>query len=231
MTPPREPPPSRFILPDPSMAGREDAIAVGGDLAPGTVLQAYRRGMFPMHTPDGMLTWWSPWRRGILPLDGLKTSRSLRRSVRRFQVSHDVAFDLVVEACADPGRPHGWITDEIKAAYGELHRLGWSHSIEVWDSEGELVGGLYGVAIGGLFAGESMFHRATDASKVALVHLVERMRAGGATLLDVQWSTDHLESLGAVEIPRLDYLRRLAKALQVDGSSVWIDGSHPDGDG
>jgi leucyl/phenylalanyl-tRNA--protein transferase len=213
------------------MAGPDDVIAVGGDLAPGTVLQAYRRGMFPMHLPDGVLAWWSPWRRGVLPLDGLKTTRSLRRSVRRFEVSHDVAFDLVVEACADPRRPHGWITDEIKATYGELHRLGWSHSIEVWDSEGELVGGLYGVAIGGMFAGESMFHRATDASKVALVHLVDRMRAGGATLLDVQWSTDHLESLGAVEIPRLDYLHRLGEALRIDGSSVWIDGEHPDGDG
>jgi leucyl/phenylalanyl-tRNA--protein transferase len=210
------------------MAGPDDVIAIGGDLAPGTVLQAYRRGMFPMHLPDGVLAWWSPSRRGILPLDRFRISRSLRRSIRRFEVSHDVAFDLVVDGCADPDRPHGWITDEIRETYGELHRLGWVHSVEVWDPEGDLVGGLYGIAIGGLFAGESMFHRATDASKVALAYLVERMRSGGATLLDVQWSTDHLERLGAIEVPRLDYLHRLGEARKVDASSVWVDGDRPD---
>jgi leucyl/phenylalanyl-tRNA--protein transferase len=125
----------------------------------------------------------------------------------------DTAFDAVIDACADPGRQHGWIDDRITEAYQRLHRLGWAHSVEAWTPEGELAGGLYGVAIGGLFAGESMFHRRTDASKVALVHLVELLAAGGSTLLDVQWTTDHLRSLGAVDVPRAEYLERLEAAL------------------
>ena len=140
-------------------------------------------------------------------------TRSLRASCHRYDVRIDTAFDEVIAACADPGRDHGWIDDEILAAYRELHRLGWAHSVEAWTPEGELAGGLYGVAIGGLFAGESMFHRRRDASKVALVHLVDVLREGGASLLDVQWSTDHLASLGVVEIRRDDYLRRLAAAI------------------
>jgi leucyl/phenylalanyl-tRNA--protein transferase len=163
--------------------------------------------------PVELLAWWSPDPRGVLPLDGLRVSRSLRRSRRRFVIRFDTAFDAVVTACADARRPGGWITGDIAAAYGELHRLGWAHSVEAWSGDGRLVGGLYGVGIGGLFAGESMFHTETDASKVALVALVDRLQAGGATLLDVQWSTPHLASLGVVEISRADYLARLAHAI------------------
>jgi leucyl/phenylalanyl-tRNA--protein transferase len=149
----------------------------------------------------------------VLPLDGLVVSRSLRRSCRRYQVRIDTAFDQVVEACADPARPGGWITPDIRRAYGRLHELGWAHSVETWDDEG-LVGGLYGVAIGGLFAGESMFHRRPDASKVALVGLVELLAEDPVgRLLDVQWSTGHLESLGVEAIPRARYLELLATAI------------------
>lgn len=160
-----------------------------------------------------VLAWWSPDPRAILPLDGLRVSRSLRRSLRRFDLRVDTAFDEVVASCADPSRHGGWITPAIAGAYGRLHRLGWAHSVEAWTADGRLAGGLYGVAIGGLFAGESMFHREADASKVALVGLVEGLRAGGATLLDVQWLTPHLASLGAIELPRAEYLRRLVEAI------------------
>jgi leucyl/phenylalanyl-tRNA--protein transferase len=190
-------------------------VGVGADLEPGTLLTAYRSGIFPMPVQAGeeeLLVWWSPDPRGVLPLDGLRVSRSLRRSCARFEVRVDAAFDEVVDACADPGRTGRWITPSIRDAYVGLHRLGWAHSVEAWDGDG-LAGGLYGVAIGGLFAGESMFSRRTDASKVALVGLVDRLRAGGATLLDVQWVTPHLASLGAVEVPRPEYLRRLAEAV------------------
>ena len=208
-----EPLPSQFVLPDPRGA-EGDVVAVGGDLLPGTLLQAYRNGMFPMHLPDGHLGWWSPVERAILPVRGLRVSRSLRKSTRRFQVSVDADFEGVVEGCADPRRPDGWITDEFIDAYTELHRLGWAHSIEVWDVEGRLVGGLYGVGIGGLFAGESMFHRVSDASKVALVHLVVIMNEGGGKLLDVQWLTPHLQSLGAVVVGRDRYLDLLEDAIR-----------------
>lgn len=212
---PVEPSPSHFDFPDPATA-EGDVVAVGGDLAPGTILRAYRKGLFPMDLPDGPLGWWSPVDRAIIPLDGLRIARSLRQATRRYLVSVDEEFDAVIRACADDDRPHGWITEEIIAAYTELHRLGWAHSVEVWDRDGELVGGLYGVSIGGLFAGESMFHRSRDASKVALVHLVVVMNQGGG-LLDVQWQTPHLESLGAIEIGRDEYLRRLPGALTLRG--------------
>jgi leucyl/phenylalanyl-tRNA--protein transferase len=211
-----EPMPSDFDLPSP-IEDDGDVIAVGGDLTPGTLLQAYRKGLFPMDLPDGHLGWWSPVERAILPLDGLKVSRSLRQSVRRYAVTVDEDFEAVIEGCADPGREGGWITPQFVQAYTEMHRLGWAHSIEVWGSEGELAGGLYGVAIGGLFAGESMFHRARDASKVALVHLVVLMTQGGGRLIDVQWLTPHLEAMGAVVIGRRDYLARLGPALAVSG--------------
>ncbi|MGH8950370.1 MAG: leucyl/phenylalanyl-tRNA--protein transferase [Acidimicrobiia bacterium] len=210
---PIEPMPSRFDLPDPK-AGDGDVIAVGADLEPGTLLQAYRRGLFPMGLPDGHLGWWSPVDRAVLPLRGLRISRSLRQSTRRFQVSVDADFEGVIQGCADARRREPWITEEFVEAYVQLHRLGWAHSVEVWDNDGNLVGGLYGVAIGGLFAGESMFHEARDASKVALVHLVVVMNQGGGRLLDVQWQTPHLESLGAVVIGREAYLGRLTEALQ-----------------
>lgn len=214
--------PSRFELPDPRSAVG-DVVAVGGDLAPGTLLQAYRKGMFPMHLSEGPLAWWSPVERAIIPLGGLKVSRSLRQSTRRYLVSVDEDFHGVIEGCAYSDRPGGWITEEFVDAYTELHHLGWAHSLEVWDVDGNLVGGLYGVGIGGLFAGESMFHAARDASKVALVHLVVIMNQGGA-LLDVQWLTPHLETLGGVVIGRDEYLRRLPEALSAPGPFAFTDG-------
>lgn len=196
---------------------------MGADLAPGTLLAAYRQGLFPMRLqargPIGLgpIGWWSPDPRGIIPLDGLIVSRSLRKSTRRFDVRVDTAFAAVVRGCADPRRPHGWIDKKFVGAYCELHRLGWAHSVETWQSDAggnsELVGGLYGVCIGGLFAAESKFHRARDASKVAVVALVDLLRAGGGTLLDVQWTTPHLVSLGAVDLPRAQYLDLLVDAV------------------
>ncbi len=191
----------------------------GADLEPGTLLAAYRQGLFPMPVGRGSMAWWSPDPRGIVPVDGLRVSRSLSRSLRRFEIRVDTAFTSVMRACADIRRPGGWITSEVRVAYERLHRLGWAHSVEAYDKEGRLAGGLYGVAIGGLFAGESMFHvdepRGRDASKAALVDLVGLLCAGGADgrLLDVQWRTDHLASLGATAVPRENYLRRLAVAL------------------
>ena len=210
--PPIEPPPTSWAMPDPDDADDNGVAGIGADLEPGTVLAGYRRGLFPMHLERNLLAWWSPDPRGVIPLDGLRVSRSLRRSTRRFRCSTDTAFGDVVKGCAGQPRSHGWINRDIQRAYGELHRLGWAHSVEVWD-EDELVGGLYGVGVGGLFAGESMFHRRTDASKVALVHLVARLMHAGATLLDVQWCTPHLESLGAIEVPRERYLAELWAAL------------------
>lgn len=213
MSPPVEPPPTPWAFPAPWAWGPDELVCAGADLAPGTLLAAYRNGLFPM--PLGRrreLGWWSPDPRGILPLDGLRVSRSLRRSLRRYGITFDTAFGDVVDRCADRRRRGAWITPEIHAAYGELHRLGWAHSVEAW-SDGELAGGLYGVCVGGLFAGESMFSSATDASKVCLVHLVGRLRAGGATLLDVQWQTPHLASLGVVETSRAGYLELLAEAV------------------
>ncbi len=212
--PPVEPPPTPWFLPDPRVAD-DDLVAVGADLEPGTVLAAYRCGLFPMplarHGPVG---WWSPDPRGVLELDDLRVSRSLRRSVRRFEIRIDTAVAEVIDACADPARPHGWIDDRIRDAYVRLAELGWVHSVETW-SDGELVGGLYGVSLGGLFAGESMFHRRRDASKVALVALVELLCDGHPRLVDVQWLTPHLASLGATAIPRGDYLDRLASLIGV----------------
>jgi leucyl/phenylalanyl-tRNA--protein transferase len=190
---------------------QSDLVAVGGDLEPETLLAAYRRGLFPMPVGD-LLGWWSPDPRGILPLDGFHVSRSLRRAIPRFEVRVDSAFEAVVAGCADPTRPHGWIDDAIVTAYTRLHRLGHAHSVEAW-RDGDLAGGLYGVRIGGLFAGESMFHRVTDASKVALWAAVELLRLDGAVLFDVQWTTPHLRSLGAIDVPRRDYLGRLAAAV------------------
>ena len=212
-----EPPPSQWAFPGPGRFDPDDdLVAAGADLAPGTLLAAYRRGLFPM--PSGRrgdpMMWFSPVRRGVLPLDRLLVSRSLRRSLRRFEVRVNGDFGQVIDACADPRRPAGWIDPSIRAAYVELHRLGWAHSVETW-RDGRLAGGLYGVSIGGLFAGESMFHRETDASKVALVGLVDLLRdaPGEPRLLDVQWRTPHLATLGCVELSRRAYLDRLPEAL------------------
>jgi len=189
-------------------------VGLGADLEPGTLLAAYRGGIFPMRVArHGPIAWWSPDPRAVIPLGGLRVSRSLRRSLRRYGATLDRAFGEVIRACADPGRPHGWIDDSFITAYERLHRLGWAHSVEVWSADGDLAGGLYGVAVGRLFAGESMFHRQRDASKVALVHLVQLLRGDDDALLDVQWRTAHLASLGAVEIARSRYLELLEVAL------------------
>jgi leucyl/phenylalanyl-tRNA--protein transferase len=218
---PLEPPPTPWAFP-PAESGDGDLVAVGADLAPGTVLTAYRRGLFPMAvdppgthaTPD--MAWWSPDPRGVLPLSGLRVSRSMRQSARHFEIRVDTAFTEVVAGCADPSRTGGWIDEEIVSAYTELHRLGWAHSVEAW-RDGELAGGLYGLAIGGLFAGESMFTRARDASKVALMGLVELLtdEYADVRLLDTQWQTPHLATLGVLEVPRRDYLARLEQALKL----------------
>jgi leucyl/phenylalanyl-tRNA--protein transferase len=224
---PVEPPPSNWLFPHPSRFGPSDIVALGADLEPGTLLQAYRSGIFPMPLPEALvepstprplpLAWWSPDPRAVLPIGSLRVSHSLRRSLRRFQVRFDTAFDAVIEACADSRRPHGWIDDQVIAAYRRLHALGWAHSVEAWSVEdGSLAGGLYGVAIGGLFAGESMFHRRTDASKVALAALTDRLRAYGFVLHDVQWLTPHLETLGARAIPREEYLSLLGRAVAIE---------------
>ena len=170
-----------------------------------------------MGLDGGEIGWFSPDPRGILPLEAFHESRSLRRARRRFVITLDTAFEEVMRACAEPGRPHGWIDDDFVGAYTSLHRLGWTHSVEAWTPDGALVGGVYGVAIGGLFAAESMFHRVTDAGKVALAALVDLLRDGGASLLDVQWTTPHLMSLGAIDVPRTKYLELLADALARPG--------------
>lgn len=204
-------------MPDPSDAPPgEDLVAIGADLEPGTLLAAYRNGLFPMPVDPrrrrSKMAWFSPDPRGIIPLDGLHVSRSLHRSMRRFDVTIDTRFGDVVRACADPKRPGRWITTPIIDAYTTLFELGWGHSVEVFD-DGELVGGLYGLRIERFFAGEAMFHTATDASKTALVALVEWLNATGAELLDVQWVTDHLASLGAIAVPRPAYLATLRSAI------------------
>ncbi len=195
----------------------EDLVAGGADLEPGTLLAAYAVGYFPMPIGRRQLGWFHPNPRGVLPLDGLRVSRSLRRSVRRYDMTIDAAFEDVIAACADPDRPMGWIDNRMRQAYTRLHHMGWAHSVEVWDEDG-LAGGLYGLSIGGLFAGESMFHRRRDASKVALVHLVDLLadQPTDGRLLDVQWVTPHLASLGAIEIDRHRYLEALRTAVRLD---------------
>lgn len=196
----------------------DDLVAIGADLEPGTVLAAYRQGLFPMPVgrPADPPYWFCPVRRGVLELDGLRVTRSLRRACRAFEIRVDTACAEVIDACADPRRPDGWIDGDIRAAYLRLHELGWVHSVEAWQ-DGRLAGGLYGVAVGGLFAGESMFHRVRDASKVALVGLVDVLRQGpGDRLVDVQWRTDHLASLGVVEMSRRAYADRLVSVLATD---------------
>jgi len=197
---------------------RSDLIAVSREFTPELVLAAYRSGVFPMPVRRGLMGWYSPLARGVIPLDALRVSRSLRKMQSRYEIRVDSHFDAVLDGCADPRRAGGWIDDRIRGVYRELHRAGWAHSVEAWTSDGALAGGLYGVSIGGLFAGESMFHRpdiGRDASKVTLVALVDHIRAADEhdRLLDVQWQTPHLASLGAVEIERREYLARLRRAL------------------
>ena len=184
-------------------------------LSPELLLSAYQQGVFPMADPDedGAIYWFRPEWRGVLPLEAFHVPKNLRKVVRRgvFDVTTDVDFAGVMRACS--ARESTWISEEIIDAYTALHRLGFAHSVECWQ-DGRLVGGLYGVALRGAFFGESMFHRVTDASKVALVHLVRRLRRGGYVLLDTQYTTPHLEQFGVEEISRPEYERRLAHALR-----------------
>lgn len=232
MHPPVEPPLTGWDFGDPSAWPADDLVGAGADLQPGTILSGYRQGLFPM--PFGrrrrtLLGWWSPDPRGVIPLDGLRVSRSTAAAVRRFEIRVDSAFAHVVDRCGDPARPHGWISPDMAAAYRDLHGLGWAHSVECWTPDGRLAGGLYGLSIGGLFAGESMWHEpepyGRDASKVALLALVSLLRQAGdptTRLLDVQWQTPHLASLGALEQPRTLYLSRLREALRL-GPPSWAD--------
>ena len=203
--PPQPVPPSAWLLPDPGEADDDGVVGVGADLSPGTLVDAYSRGIFPWPHPEVPLPWFSPDPRGVLWFDRLHISRSLQRTIRRcgWRTTVDAAFDGVIEGCAEGrGEAGTWINPSMMSAYRRLHDLGWAHSIEVWSEDARLVGGLYGVQIGGVFTGESMFHREDDASKVVLVDLVTRFRAAGGRLIDVQLTTDHLRSMGAVDVPR-----------------------------
>jgi leucyl/phenylalanyl-tRNA---protein transferase len=220
VAPPPEPvPSSAWLLPEPDQADRDGVVGVGADLAPGTLVDAYRRGTFPWPHPGVPLPWFSPDPRGVIAADDLHVSRSLRRRLRTcgWTTTVDASFRAVVTACAaDRGDGQGsWITPAMARAYGRLHDLGWAHSIEVWDGD-RLVGGLYGVQVGGVFTGESMFHRATDASKVALVDLATRFHAAGGRVFDVQLTTPHLRRLGARDLPRSVFLDLLAGARHLD---------------
>ncbi|WP_419921687.1 leucyl/phenylalanyl-tRNA--protein transferase [Candidatus Poriferisodalis sp.] len=214
-----EPPATAWSFPPATTADENGLVGAGADLEPGTLLGAYRSGLFPMPLGD-TVGWWSPDPRGILPLSYLRVSRSLRRACRQFDIRIDTSFEEVLESCADPARPHGWISDDMHSAYLALHKMGWAHSVEAWLDD-ELVGGLYGVAIGAFFAGESMFHTTSDASKVALVALVDALKVTGGALLDVQWTTPHLAGLGAVDIEREGYLELLAEAITRPLPEIW----------
>lgn len=213
-----------LLFGDPAHWPAGDLVAVSEEFDAGIVATGYTEGVFPMPL-EGLMGWFSPQQRGVLPLDGLRVTRSLRKMLPRYRTTVDRAFDRVIERCADPERVGGWIDADIIAAYRELHRAGLAHSVEAWTAEGELAGGLYGINIGGLFAGESMFHDdriGRDASKVALVRLVRLLGPGSGRLLDVQWRTPHLASLGVVEVARPDYLARLADAIELE-PPAWTD--------
>ncbi len=203
-----------FLLAE--FADETGLIAIGGDLRPERLLRAYRSGVFPWYDENEPICWWSPDPRAIFELDGLHVSRRLRRTLRsgRFILTVDRDFAGVIRGCAKARAEGTWITPEMIRAYENLHALGYAHSIEAW-LEDELAGGIYGVAIGGFFAGESMFAGWRDASKVALVHLVERLRQRGFQLFDIQFLTEHTARLGAVAIPRTEYVARLRQALGV----------------
>jgi leucyl/phenylalanyl-tRNA--protein transferase len=207
------------------MARRQDPFDI--EITPELIIRAYRAGIFPMSedAEDEDLFWVSPEMRGVIPLDGFRLSTSLRKAIRKtgFTVRVDSDFHAIIDGCAQSnvGRETTWINRTIRQVYGELFRRGVAHTVEVWDGP-DLVGGLYGLAIGGAFFGESMFHRRTNASKMAMAHLVDRLNAGGFVLLDTQFVTGHLASLGGIEIPRTQYEERLAEALLVEGDwSAW----------
>jgi leucyl/phenylalanyl-tRNA--protein transferase len=203
----------QLLFPPPELAEPEGLLAVGGDLSPSRLLLAYSMGIFPWFNEDDPILWWSPDPRCVLDPDELKISRRLARTLRqgRFRTSFNEAFPAVVAACADIRRKHEagtWITGDMLQAYDRLHRLGFAHSVECWQGD-DLVGGVYGVCLGRCFFGESMYHRVTDASKVALVALVRKVVEKGWGLIDCQVPNPHLASLGAKEIPRSEFLRRL----------------------
>ena len=213
---PRPVAPSAWILPDPSQADEDGVVGVGADLAPSTLVDAYRRGIFPWPHPGVPLPWFSPDPRGVLWPDAVAVSRSLTRRLRGsgWVTTVDEAFEEVVRGCAEGrGEAGTWISPPMLRAYVRLHELGWAHSLEVWDGD-ELVGGIYGVQVGAVFTGESMFHRATDASKVALVDLASRLLEAGGSLLDVQVTTGHLRSMGALDLSRDAFLDHLAAARE-----------------
>jgi leucyl/phenylalanyl-tRNA--protein transferase len=207
----------RLSFPDPTQAAVDGLVAVGGDFSPARLLLAYRSGIFPWS--DNPISWWSPDPRGIIELDQCHAPRSLEKFLRQnpYTVTRDRAFRAVMECCAQPTAKRGasWITPSFIAGYTQLHELGHAHSVECWRAN-ELVGGIYGVAVGGLFAGESMFHRADNASKVALFHLVTHLRQQGFALFDIQMVTPVTRQLGAVEIPRAEYLQRLHHATELN---------------
>jgi leucyl/phenylalanyl-tRNA--protein transferase len=213
--PPVEPRTARVELPDPRDAEGE-VVAVSRSMSPGLVLQAYRKGIFPWPVREQLVPWVSPDPRCVFPLEKAgRWPRTVRRDLAAgFFTSFDRAFDQVLAACGDERKEGTWITSDLRKTYLELHRLGWAHSTEVWNAQGKLAGGLYGVAVGGLFAGESMFHRDSGASKVAFARTAERLRARGFLLFDVQVRTGHLASLGCEEVSRLEYLKRLEPALK-----------------
>jgi leucyl/phenylalanyl-tRNA--protein transferase len=209
-----------FLL-HPTLADEHGMVAVGGDLRPQRLVLAYRRGIFPWYEAGGPILWWSPDPRAIIELDGLRLSRRLQRTIRsgRFQVTVNRDFAGVISGCADRSVQGTWLTPEMITAYRKLHQLGHAHSVEVWHAD-LLAGGLYGVALGGLFAGESMFTRVRDASKVALAFVVDHLRTRGFQLFDIQFRTEHTGRLGAIEIPRQEYLKRLSKAVQLPARFV-----------
>lgn len=207
-----------MVFPPPDYADPSGLIAVGGDLSSERLLEGYRVGIFPWYSDDQPILWWSPDPRFILELDEFKISRSLQKTLRRkiFQVTFDRVFEEVIAACSvvpREGQRGTWITQEMRDAYLELHGLGYAHSVESWFG-GKLAGGLYGVSLGKAFFGESMFHHKTDASKVALATLVDKLRTWGFHFIDSQMTTEHMMSLGAKEVPRRIFLKRLQSALR-----------------
>jgi leucyl/phenylalanyl-tRNA--protein transferase len=222
---PTPPPPTPWDFALDRVPDGEDLIGIGADLELGTLYEAYSIGVFPMGIGDHgsePIGWWSPDPRGVLRPRELRITRSLRKSLSRFEIRVDSAFSAVVAACASPDREGRWITPQIATAYHALHDAGWAHSVEAWQ-DGALVGGLYGVAIGGLFAGESMFHHVRDASKVALVGLCDLLVADAdpRRLIDVQWQTPHLATLGVREVSRADYLAMLPDVLSAPLPARW----------
>ena len=211
----------RHLFPDPELGNEHGLLGVGGDLDPDRLLLAYSMGIFPWYSADQPILWWSPDPRMVLLCDELRIPRSLGKVIRRgeYEVTFDRAFPRVIEACGEaprPGQPGTWITPEMKVAYLRLHQRGFAHSVEAW-RDGELVGGLYGVALGRLFAGESMFARAPDASKVAFVKTVVQLRRWGFPLVDSQVHTDHVARFGGREIPRREYLARMRPLVMQPG--------------